>query len=50
LHNRSGILGRNEVEEAADGGKPAVARADGATSLVFGVTEERDDLAGGQVG
>ena len=45
-----GILVRHEAEEAADGGKPAVARADRALATMFSMIEERADLAGGDVG
>lgn len=49
LGDRRGILGGHEVEEAADRGKPAVARADCAAAFMFGVAEERNDGAGGQI-
>jgi len=47
LRDRSGIPGGHEVEEAADRREPAVARADRTATVMFGVTEERGDLAGG---
>ena len=50
LRDRWGILGGHEVEEAADRGKSAVARADRAAAVVFGMAQERGDLAGGQIG
>jgi hypothetical protein len=50
LGDRSGIPGRNEVQEAAYRCKPAVARADRAATFVFGVTKERNKLSGGQLG
>ena len=50
LRDRCGILGGHEVEEAADRSKPAVARADRTTAFMFGMAEERDDLAGCQIG
>ena len=49
LRDRCGIPGGHEVEEAADRGQPAVARPDRTATVMFGVTEERGDLAGGQI-
>jgi hypothetical protein len=44
-----GILVRHEAEEAADRGKPAVARADRALATMLGMGEERAYFAGGDV-
>src|ERR1051326_7716977 len=44
------LLAGHEVEEAADRSKPTVASADRALPFVLGVSEERADLAGREVG
>jgi hypothetical protein len=49
LRDQRRLLAGHEVEEARDRGEPAVARADRALAFVLGVTEERADLAGGEI-
>ena len=49
LRDRRRLLARHEVEEAADRGEPAVTRADRALAFMLGMTEERADLAGGEI-
>ncbi|UOA29798.1 hypothetical protein DSM107133_04560 (plasmid) [Pseudosulfitobacter sp. DSM 107133] len=44
-----GALVRHEAEEAADRGKPTVARADRALATMLSMVEERAHLAGGDV-
>ncbi len=44
-----GVFVRYEAEEAADRGKPAVARADRALAPMFRMAEERAHLAGGDI-
>ena len=50
LRDGRGVPRGHEVEEAAYRRKPAVARANRAMTFMFGMTEERADLAGGEVG
>ena len=50
LRDVFGVLVRHEAEEAADRGKPAVARADCALAPMLGMTEKRADLAGRDIG
>src|SRR5215472_6633906 len=49
LRDQRWLLAGHEVEEATDRGEPAVARADRALAFVLGMTEERADLAGGEI-
>ena len=44
------VLVRHEAEEAADRGKPTIARADRALATMLGMGKERAHLAGGDVG
>jgi hypothetical protein len=44
------VLVRHEAEEATDRRKPAVARADRALTRMFGMAEERANLAGRDIG
>src|ERR1700733_11704626 len=49
LRDQRRLLAGHEVEEATNRGEPAVARANRALAFVLGMTEERADLADGEI-